>query len=158
MTEEPSPEKRFVVDVMLGKVAKWLRILGFDARCLRVDTPEQVARFLVEGRLIVTKRRRWGGSAGVFCLKSNDPVEQLRELIAAVPIDFEEFKPLRRCIRCNLHLDVLSRDQAFGRVPDYVFETNERFHHCPGCGRVYWPGSHLMRMVERMQRELNWSG
>src|SRR5512137_2243905 len=116
MIEEPSPEKRFVIDVMLGKVAKWLRILGFDARCLRVDTPEQVARFLEEGWLIVTKRRRWGGSAGIFCLKSNDPVEQLRELIAAVPIDFTEFKPLRRCILCNLHLHVLSRDQAFGRV------------------------------------------
>jgi len=157
MSERPSPEKRFAVDIMLGKVAKWLRILGFDARCLRVDSSAQVARFREEGRIIVTRRRQWCGSTGVFCLTSNDPSEQLKELIAAVPIRLEELRPLRRCILCNLDLEILPRDRVFGRVPDFVFETNECFHHCPGCGRIYWPGSHLVRMVERMRRELNWS-
>ncbi len=155
MNEDPASERRFVVDVMLGNLAKWLRILGFDTRCFRLESLERIHGFVRDGILVVTRQGRWSTIRGVFCPGSNDPAEQLRELIAQVPLYPAEFRPLRLCIRCNLLLDVLPRDEAFGRVPDYIFETTTVFHRCPGCGKVYWPGSHPKRMMDRLQKTLN---
>ncbi len=155
MKEDPLPEKRFIIDVMLGNLAKWLRILGFDSRCIRLESREQVVGFAREGFLIVTRQRRWCAFENVFCPGSNDPGEQLRELISHIPVDPCEFRLLRLCIRCNLLLDALPRDEAFGLVPDYVYETNTVFHRCPGCGRVFWAGSHPKRIMDRLRKILN---
>jgi uncharacterized protein len=150
-------EKRFVVDSMLGKLAKWLRVMGFDTRYERLRSQDQIDTHIRDGTLPITRNQRWCGRRGVLCLRANDPMAQLIEAVASIPVKVEEVRPLRRCIRCNQLLEGLSRDRAIEYVPEYVFETNTVFHQCPNCLRVYWPGTHSKHMMERLQRGMVWS-
>jgi len=149
-------EKRFIVDHMLGKTARWLRVLGFDARYVRLTHADQLDAYRREGFIVITRNRRWSGQPDVFSPVSNDPMEQLAEIIAGVPIAFDEIHLLCRCLPCNRRLEPLPRDRAFGHVPDHVYETNVQFYQCPGCRKVYWHGSHPRRMSERLQRLSGW--
>jgi uncharacterized protein len=149
-------EKQFVVDIMLGKLAKWLRILGFDTRYERLAAQEPIERYRQQGFFLITRNRRWSGQARVFCLTANDPLEQLREVVSLVPVKQQEVRLLQRCVRCNEQLRETTSEDAFGQVPDYVFETHPSFHLCPRCNRVYWRGSHPQRMIRRLERELGW--
>ena len=154
MTEcEP---KRFVIDNMLGKLAKWLRILGFDARYEHLEDQETVDSYRAQGFLLVTRKRRWYGP-GVLFLTANDPVEQLREVVSLVPIVPQELRLLQRCVHCNDRLDDIDREEAFGHVPEYVFETQTSFHRCLKCNKIYWSGTHPKRMIQRLEQELGWS-
>lgn len=157
MRQEEGPQRRFVVDSMLGKAAKWLRVLGFDTRYERLSRQKQVDDYRGEGYLLLTRNQRWCGQPQVLCLSSNDPGEQLRELVLKVPVSSQEVRLLHRCILCNHLLYKLPREQVFGAVPDYVFETNICFYRCPGCRKIYWPGSHPKRMKNRLQELLGWS-
>ncbi len=155
MTE--APEKHFVVDSMLGKLAKWLRILGFDARCERLDAREQIEIYQKQGFFLITRNRRWSGPPRVFCLTANNPVEQLRELVSLAGVTPQEVRLLERCVRCNERLMETASEDALGQVPDYVFETHPSFHRCPNCERIYWRGSHPKRMVQRLEQTLGWT-
>jgi uncharacterized protein with PIN domain len=157
MKEKSEPEKRFIVDSMLGKVAKWLRILGFDARYERLTHQKQLDEYREEGFLMITRNQRWCGQPHVICLWANDPMEQLHQVVSQVPISCQEVRPFRRCILCNQPLDLLSRDQTFDLVPDYVFETNTLFYQCSNCQKIYWSGTHPKRMRKRLQEVLGWS-
>jgi uncharacterized protein len=149
-------EKHFVIDSMLGKLAKWLRILGFDARCEQLKDQEQIDAFRTQGFFLITRNRKWSGQSRVFHLTATDPTDQLREMVLQMSIAPQEMRLLQRCIRCNEQLREMTREDAFGHVPDYVFETHVSFHRCPTCQRVYWRGSHPKRAVQRLQRELGW--
>ena len=151
-----APGKRFVVDSMLGKVAKWLRILGFDTRYERLSSQGQIDAYTREGFLVITRNRRWCGQSRVFCPKANDSMQQLIEVIEGVPITPEEVRALHRCIRCNQLLQNLPLELAVGCVPEYVLETNTVLYKCPECHRVYWPGTHPERIKERLQRAVGW--
>lgn len=142
--------RRFAVDSMLGKLAKWLRILGFDTRCERIASRAELDEFKSDGCIVVTRNRRWSIGGQVVLIEANEPAEQLRELVAAVGIAGEELQPLSRCIRCNDPLRIIARREAVGAVPDHVYETQAEFYQCPGCGRTYWPGSHSKHMSERL--------
>jgi len=150
-------EKHFVIDSMLGKLAKWLRILGFDARYEHLKGQEQIDAYRTQGFFLITRNRKWFGQSRVFCLTANDPTEQLREVILQVSIRPQDIRLLQRCTRCNHQLREIAREDAFGHIPDYVFETHTSFHQCPACQRIYWPGSHPKRVVQRLQREFGWS-
>jgi hypothetical protein len=150
-------ERRFVVDSMLGKLAKWLRILGFDARFERIALQEQIDGWKREGFLILTRNRRWKDQSQVLHLAADDPMKQLEELIAGGVVSRDEIKPLARCIVCNMPLEVVPREEALGEVPDYVYETHSRFHRCAGCRRIYWRGSHPRRIVNRLKLRTGWS-
>jgi uncharacterized protein len=156
MEAEDAREKRFAVDHMLGKVAKWLRVLGFDVLYESLLDGEQIERLVQQGYIIITRTQKWCSLPRVLCPGSNDSMEQFREVVASALILPDEIRPLHRCIRCNQWLESLSRSEAFGLVPDFVFETQVTFHRCAHCGRVYWPGSHSRRMMAQIRRELGW--
>lgn len=157
MTRKEPPQKRFVLDSMLGKVAKWLRVLGFDTRYEHLYRYEQLQTYQAQGFLVVTRNQRWCRRRGVVCLSANDPAEQLRELVARLAVKPREVRLFHRCILCNEPLQVLQQAQVLGRVPDYVYETQATFYGCPSCQRVYWPGSHPQRMLDRLQHMLGWN-
>ncbi|NSW85423.1 MAG: Mut7-C RNAse domain-containing protein [Syntrophobacteraceae bacterium] len=159
MSEETSLERRFVVDIMLGKMAKWLRILGFDTLCRRLENQQQIDALRNRGYILVTRNRRWCSREGVFCPTTDDPAGQIRELLDSLAVSSEEFRPLHRCILCNQVLVPIARDQVFGQVPDFVYETSPAFYHCPACLKIYWSGSHSKRMMERVKSitgPVNW--
>jgi uncharacterized protein len=155
MTE--AVDKHFVVDSMLGKLAKWLRILGFDACCERLDNQEQIEGYRRRGFILITRNRRWSGQPRVLWLTANDPIEQLRQVVALVPVTQKEIRLLRRCLRCNETLQETAPEGVPGQVPDYVLATHSSFYRCPNCRRIYWPGSHPERMIQRLELTLGWT-
>lgn len=141
---------------MLGKLAKWLRILGFDTHCVLLKRPEQIEAYRSRGCFLVTRREKLRGQPRVFCLKADDPLEQLREVIARASITQQQVRLLQRCVLCNEQLQQIGQDEVFGKVPDYIFQTHTVFHRCLQCQRIYWPGSHPTRMMQRLEQALGW--
>jgi uncharacterized protein len=150
-------EKRFVADIMLGKLARWLRTLGFDTHYTRLDRQQQIDAYRERGFLLLTRNQRWCGQAAVICLAANDPAGQLQELVGAAPIGPHEVRLLERCLLCNTCLLEVPGDQVIGRVPDYVCETQTVFRECPKCAKLYWSGSHPPRMVQWLHSTLGWT-
>ena len=131
---------------MLGTLAKWLRILGFDT-CFDPDLDDhQLVRLArAEGRVLLTRDRELARRRGVQTLlvTSQELDEQIRQVLADL-----ELGPTgpARCSICNEPLLALDREAARARVPAYVAETHDSFTTCPLCQRVYWRGSHWQQM------------
>lgn len=152
MTDPAASKMIFVVDSMLGKVAKWLRVLGYDTLYLRISSAQQIQALATQGRLLVTRNRKWRASGQVVFLDANDPAAQMQQLVDRLHLPLDQTRILTRCIRCNKALQPIPRSQAEAQVPDAVLSMGHRFHRCPDCGRIYWPGTHSDRMLKRLQR------
>lgn len=144
---------KFIADAMVGRLATWMRIMGFDvAYQADIADPVLVARAAREGRVILTrdtllmKRKRVRGRA--FFIESDRVRDQLRQVVERFGFDPELV--LTRCVRCNRPLEPVEKNEVKGRVPEYVLRTQEEFLECPGCGRVYWGGTHRERMLEEI--------
>ena len=138
---------------MLGNVARDLRLLGLDAVFAPdVPDPELLRRAQRERRVLVTRDRGLAARArGVRCVlvHSTLPRDQVLEVLPLVPPT--AVAPLTRCLVCNQRLQRAGREQVLARVPDHVALTHGRFRVCPGCGRVYWPGTHTQRLFQRLR-------
>lgn len=144
---------RFATDKMLGRLARWLRILGQDVTYgphLSGTALLQAARR--EERIMLTRDtrllRRRDLPAHLF-IASDHFREQLCQVVTAFRIDPER-ELLTRCLECNEALREADRTRVRSRVPAYVWATQDRFALCPKCHRIFWPATHL----ERMRREL----
>ena len=142
---------KLLADGMLGTLAKWLRLLGYDtAYDNAADDHGLARRARAEGRVLLTRDRELAGRRGLRTLLIRSEVleEQVREVQEALgpPPD----PALSRCAVCNTVLDSVSSEEIADRVPPYVLRTQTEFRRCPGCGRVYWPGTHVDEMQERM--------
>jgi len=150
----PDTAHRFICDSMLGRLAKNLRMLGFDTLYARLLSPQALAQIALEQqRIILTRRTVFSKSTAadsVVYIRSNDPKEQLREVITACSISRAFIRPFTICLRCNVPLADLAKKAAAGRVPDYVLSTVDHFAACPSCGRVYWKGTHYANMADRI--------
>jgi hypothetical protein len=138
----PIPSASLDVDGMLGRLAKWLRILGFDAAFPR-SRPS-------EGRLFVTARRSVA-YAGAIVVSGGDPSDQLRQVMEQAGIRPDPRLLLSRCLICNVPVREVQREDIAGKVPDGVFQRSRSFHECPECGRIYWEGSHAERIKKKLQ-------
>ena len=141
---------RFVADQSLGKLVKWLRILGFDT-CIRYFDKSSMSPItdLEKGILLTRIRRMRNHSPSVF-IESNEPMTQLRQVIRATGITSADIRLLSRCLRCNRTVAPIDKASVFAKVPDYVWENHHAFHSCPECGRIYWLGSHARRSRARI--------
>lgn len=149
--------QRFVADRMLGKLAKWLRVLGCDVVYLKGAAEEEILEKLQEGRTLLTRNRRarsWQGKGRVFVVKDNDPKIQLREVVKGLGLRDLEDAIFSRCLSCNNPLDKVGRDEVRQEVPEYIYQTQKEFHRCNNCGRIYWPGSHAVRMRQQLREIL----
>jgi hypothetical protein len=139
-------ETRFIADVMLGKLATWLRLLGCNVEYFpKISDDDLVERAFRTGRVILTRdtkliRRRKVRDNHFFVRGDGfrDQLRQVAERFSIVPFG----RILTRCLRCNETLMVIDRSEVRGRVPPYVFETQRDFRTCGRCGRVYWRGTH----------------
>jgi len=154
------PEIRFLADCMLGTLSKWLRILGYDAEYSRRPVNhELVQQALTEDRQVLTRNTRLRAGEGkgicrIFTIKVNDPVLQLREVIAHYHLTISERAHLTRCLICNTRLVKTSPLLLASLVPEYVLTTKTIFLSCPRCQKVYWRGSHYHSMQERIKQKL----
>ncbi len=137
---------------MLGKLARWLRVLGCDTVYRTQRKPGDIERAAAEGRMPLTRDRKLAVLVKNAVLVRSDRVEdQLRQLSLLFPIAADQEKWFTRCLECNALLVDASPQEAREAVPDYIFQTvSDKFKKCPSCGRIFWPGTHRQRMMERL--------
>ncbi len=132
-------------DSMLGRLARWLRLLGYDAPLLK-PIPAQAP----PGESLLTRRRAWQGRPGVLFIRHDRLEDQLRQAMAELQLTPDPALFFSRCLECNVLVEPLERRAAAGRVPDFILDTAESFTQCPHCGKVFWPGSHGKKAGTRL--------
>ena len=157
--DDPRSESppRFALDAMLGRLARWLRVLGLDATWRAAVADAALVRHaLDEGRWLLTRDRALPAEwrvPRIHLVESEQPLEQLREIFDAFALR-PGVRLFARCTRCNAPIEAVPREVAATRVPPRVLVRNERFWRCPRCGRIYWEGSHVDRMRRTLERVL----
>ena len=149
----------------MGKLAKWLRIMGYDTLFFDgSDDSHMVAKALAEGRVILTRdtaimKRRvvTGGRLQAILINSDAPEQQMRQVIDTLKLDLQ-FKPFTLCIECNQPLTERSQEQVKDLVPPYVFQTQSQYMECPACHRIYWRGTHWQAMTRKLNKFVNKTG
>ena len=144
---EPRQERlRFAAGQELGRLVKWIRFMGFDACLVRKGRDGTVDRILLleKSRRPPALHRGW---RKVVLLSEIEHLEQIRELIRILHIQPSDLHPMTRCGACNRRLDECSPGEAKGQVPEHVLTVHSGFRRCPGCQRIYWPGTHYLRIV-----------
>ncbi len=157
-----APGIKFIVDSTAARLARWVRFLGYDAVLDRSDSDSRlVARARREGRVLLTRKRSLGtasaaGSPGGALLLSSDFVwEQLGQVVRAFGLTR---LPMPRCTVCNSELSLVSRAQADGRVPEFVYQTHSEFAYCPRCDKYYWKGTHWEHASRKVSAALHDGG
>jgi uncharacterized protein with PIN domain len=150
-------DARFVTDAMLGKLTKWLRVMGIDV-IYDPDTTDARLLHCAEpgGRILLTRDRRLmrrRGPARLLYIESDYYHEQVRQVVEAFNLA-ERIQVFTRCIRCNVPLRTIAKQVVVERVPPYVYATQTIFKHCAACDRLYWGGTHRDNMLRQLQAML----
>ncbi len=150
---------KFIVDRMLGKLAKGLRMLGYDTIYYRGEDAHQLTQLArQEGRVILTRNTKLipkRSEDRILWVTEDKPLSQLRELIQKRCISLDEENLFSRCLLCNAPLDEIPREEVEGKVPDFIFYQQKEFLQCPQCRKIYWQGTHQENMKRRIERLRN---
>lgn len=145
----PLRDPRFFADEHLARLARYLRLAGFDTLLARgLADRTLVAAAEAEGRILLTRDRhlvRFLGPSRVLLPAAERPAEQFIEVVGRLQLETAA-RPFSRCMVCNARLAPAAGEAVRHRVPARVREDHEAFLACEGCGRIYWPGSHHRRM------------
>jgi uncharacterized protein len=151
----PLREPRFVADGHLGKLARHLRMAGFDTLWGADWGDDHIVQLsAVQGRTILTRDKamlRRGDVERGYFVRAVESEAQLGEVVARMQLE-GRLAPFTRCRECNVALEELAREAVPDRVPARVRSLYDRFKRCPGCERVYWEGSHFARMKGVLER------
>ena len=144
---------KFIADEMVGKLARWLRAAGYDTLYLNPISDKnliEVARR--DNRIILTRDRKLAAVAGsqqVLVVGSENPFEQFIKVTRYFQLDIES-AAFQRCLECNGVLVPVRKEDHKDSIPPHVYRTQTAFSKCPGCGRLYWPGTHYESMRRRL--------
>lgn len=144
---------KFVVDNMLGRLAKWLRILGYDTVYVRAGEDEELINIAEqEGRILLTRDRRLARSwiVPTLLIKSEDISLQLKQVIKRYDLDLEE-SLFSRCPICNVEVSPIDKEKIFKYIPRLVYEIYDEFWTCKNCGRYYWEGTHWENIKKKVK-------
>ncbi|MFH1379322.1 MAG: Mut7-C RNAse domain-containing protein [bacterium] len=136
---------KFLVDCMLGRLATWLRILGFDASYY----PEPYSRkicytSIIEKRIILTRNKRVSPKRSFKVMHINYDLiqDQIKQVVSEYKLTLYKNRLFSRCSYCNQQVQETSKSKLIDIIPEYVYNTNDRFSQCPACKKIYWPGTH----------------
>jgi len=148
---------KFAVDCMLGKLAKWLKILGFDvAYDNKAEDSEMLNLARKQGRILLSKDHRLlEGAKDIpsLFIESEKWQEQIEQVLRELNL-WNRAKPYTRCIQCNIELKNLPKGKAKNLVAPFIYEHAASFAVCPSCGRVFWPGTHFEDMEFKLKEIL----
>lgn len=149
---------------MLGRLARWLRLIGYDTLYYPDIKDSQLLRIArQEGRTLLTRDThlaRVRGLTDYLLISSNDPFEQLRIVVKTFGLRpslrdrFQAGGMVSRCSLCNIPTIPVAEEQVRGHVPEYVLQTIRDFRYCPSCGRYYWKGSHQEETQKKLSQIL----
>jgi len=151
-------EFKFITDASLGRLAKWLRILGYNT----VVFPNQAGREMLrqsatEGRIALTRRkdmteRQFSGC--LFLITGVDVASQLNDVISKYSLKVDQQKMFGICLNCNEKLYPVEREAIRDLVPPFVFENCTEYNQCPRCLNVYWAGTHQRNALEFIKKHI----
>lgn len=157
LRRRPLRRLKFICDVHLGKMARNLRLLGFDTFFDRnIDDNEIINMSISEKRIILTRDRQLLKNNRIthgYWIRSSDPREQIREAVAR--FDLRNYlKPFSRCMDCNGLVQTVGKEEIIENLPPRTRKYYEEFYKCQVCGKVYWEGSHYSDMKKQIQNLL----
>ncbi|MCD6257699.1 Mut7-C RNAse domain-containing protein [Candidatus Aerophobetes bacterium] len=154
-------EVKFFADSMLGKLARWLRLMGFDTLYYPSISDEELIReSQKDGRIVLTKDselvRENKNKVNFLYIVPSDPYEQIKIVIKKFKLD--PWKGLfSRCVHCNEPIKKIENIlEIKDEVPSYAYQNSSSFYRCPACGRIYWEGSHHKKIrakIEELMQE-----
>jgi uncharacterized protein with PIN domain len=154
LAREGEDRPTFIADVMLGRLAKWLRIAGFDVLYSnKFSDDELIAISNGEGRVLLSRDTRLLIRKSVrdfIFLESQDIQTQIRQVFKTMNILRLSFL-LTRCVYCNEVLVETARDSVRNSVPAFVYETQTHFRSCPMCHRIFWAGTHRRSVIRTLE-------
>lgn len=162
MDSDREQKPTFVADCMLGTLAKWLRLVGYDVAYSRnADDDSLVRQAIRENRILLTKdnllaKRRLLRNQCVFVEKEGS-ADQLREILEKLSLRVETNDIFTRCIVCNGEIEFVDKPAVESLVPPYVYKTQEEFGRCKSCAKIYWRGTHVDHVMEAL-KALNHGG
>jgi uncharacterized protein with PIN domain len=152
---EPLREPKFILDGLLGRLAKYLRLLGFDTSYDRTLDDTGIIRIAQqEQRIILTRDRgllKHGSVTHGYLVRSADTAKQAIEVVRRFDLACR-LRPFSRCTVCNGIIEEVAKESVLGRIPPKAAVYYDRFSRCGSCGRIYWRGSHAERMEQTVHR------
>ncbi len=150
---------KFIVDNNVGKLAKWLRMMGYDALFFDGEDDWLMLRTaLAEDRVILTRDTQimrtgvvTNGRIKAILIQSDEPEQQIRQVVQTLNLDCHSGL-FTVCLECNKSLVPRNQQQVRERVPPYVFQTQSQYMECPACHRIYWRGTHWQAMNRKVEQ------
>ena len=150
-------EPLFVADRMLGRLARMLRLLGYDTLYFPTGTLAQLQEMARQGdRILLTRgdvQKRFPALPNIYSVKSEHPPEQLRDVVAHFGLDTRAGL-WTRCTLCNALIQKVENDQVRNLLDPKILQLYQEFFRCMGCGHIYWRGSHIERITQNLQQLL----
>jgi len=145
---------KFILTKELGRLAKWLRILGFDTLYFNQDNPGSlIVQALRDERIILTRNQHLPAARGVKIIRiaAETLKAQIPQIVKALDIKLDSQRMFTRCILCNEALVQTEKEKVKDKVPEYVFNTQNDFVRCPKCARIYWQGTHWGNVLDTLK-------
>jgi uncharacterized protein with PIN domain len=155
LRDKPLRKTRFIIDINLGKLARSLRLLGFDALYSNTPNKEKIIRLSSrEKRIILTRDRELLKHKTVthgYWLRNTDPSKQLKEVIQRFDL-MATISPFSRCMDCNGDLKYVEKKKILNLIPAQTKKYYSEFYQCHSCKKIYWPGSHYQKMLTKIEK------
>ena len=148
---------KFIADDMVGKLAKWLRILGYDTLYFRkIDNRKLIDLALEENRILLTRDTDIAADKRVgnlIFIADDNYLKQLRQVIDTLGLSASSRRGnvFSRCLICNKKTEDVPKNDVRERVPEFVFKTQDKYKICPRCNRVYWGATHMRHVEETLK-------
>jgi uncharacterized protein len=150
--ETDYPSQKFLLTIDLNRLAKWLRMMGYDAAVIpSISISELIRLAIAENRILITRSIKLSKDKRQFArilIHSHHHLEQLKEILGYLKPEEQFF--FTRCLCCNRPLYPIEKEKVKGLVPERSFELHEEFHVCMHCGRFYWAGTHWEAMKKKI--------
>jgi len=137
---------KFIADSMLGRLAKWLRLFGYDTAYFKGKSDsELIYESIKQRRVILTRDSRISKNKPlkIIFIKSERFTEQIRQVAKDLNIEFEKERYFTRCLGCNARLIKIEKEKVKDRVPAFIYKTQKIYSCCPNCEKIFWEGSHI---------------
>ncbi|HEX9974005.1 MAG TPA: Mut7-C RNAse domain-containing protein [bacterium] len=142
---------KFIVDAMLGRLARWLRILGYDTLYDSGFSDDDLFfKAHQEKRILLTRDSGLAHRMNpryCFFISEQAVRDQLKQIIVYYQLNVEDYL-FSRCTLCNSAIESIAKEDVAGRVPDFVFSSINDFFYCASCDKIYWTGSHIKQVRE----------